>query len=33
MREYLAGKINELESTSEDKNISEMYWGVNKMSL
>jgi len=33
IREYLVGKINEVETKNEDKNIREMYWGVNKINL
>lgn len=33
MIEYLKGKINALETNSENKNITELYWNVNKMSV
>lgn len=33
MREYLVGKINEVETKNEDKNIREMYCDVYKISL
>jgi hypothetical protein len=28
-REYLKDKINELESNSKNKNIRDLYWGIN----
>jgi hypothetical protein len=34
MREYLVGKINEVETKNEEKNFREMYcWDVYKISL
>jgi hypothetical protein len=33
MKEYLVGKINEVETKNEEKNIREMYWDLYKISL
>jgi hypothetical protein len=29
-REYLKNKINELEKNSKNKNIRDLYWGINE---